>query len=492
MKMIKMMKYLLVLLLIASFGTGRCDYRYQLQVTTSPAQVTDSVLTLLVYQSVNLPNLDGIIPLKRVVVRWTEGACRFEFTSPDSIVQVSLMPGHRGRLIFKNYPMVAGDDVSMEMEDEGFSFSGNGAEHFRLMYTVESEIERLRDSINARNLSRIKELQEKDKYDEKLNITFHTCRQLLTRLNTVYIDRKDDISSHVAGMVFDEVAGRIKNDVVNSGHFLFLNGNIEQNVENKYGTLKLLKEFTPVKSDFHAKGTRYPQSYLLYLYARLNFESYLMERRVSYFDLVSEHFDGFVWDQLAASKLLMSFDTESNLDSTLAVVLAKTGHSFYKELLTNLASTFRTGATMPDFELVDTRGKLVSLGEFRGKTVFVHFWFKGCAPCSHYYQKSLRQVEEHFQSSDDVVFIAISLDKDDKVWREAIRSGRYTGESAINLYTAGQGFDHQVCQDYFVKGAPSPFLIDKEGKLISANSFQLGGGLNPQPNKLIEIINRNL
>src|SRR5690606_11383759 len=104
----------------------------------------------------------------------------------------------------------------------------------------------------------------------------------------------------------------------------------------------------------------------------------------------------------------------------------KTEQKFYKELLTNLASTFSKGTTMPDFELVDTHGKLVSLGEFRGKTVFVHFWFKGCAPCSHYYQRALRQVEERFRGYDDVVFIAISLDKDDKVWREAIRSGRYT------------------------------------------------------------------
>lgn len=70
----------------------------------------------------------------------------------------------------------------------------------------------------------------------------------------------------------------------------------------------------------------------------------------------------------------------------------------------------------PEFALPDAKGRMVSLSEFRGKAVFVHFWATWCPPC-------VREVPEFLefarsQAGKPVQFIAVSLDSS---WGDAHR-----------------------------------------------------------------------
>jgi len=120
-----------------------------------------------------------------------------------------------------------------------------------------------------------------------------------------------------------------------------------------------------------------------------------------------------------------------------------------------------------DFMLPDTNGKLVKLSNFKGKTVFIDFWYTGCAGCSHFYQDQLSKVEQEFKEDSTIVFITICIDKNKKQWIKSIHSGKYTSPDVLNLFTNGKGIDDDVIKFYNVREYPQPIIVTKDQKLLS-------------------------
>lgn len=131
-----------------------------------------------------------------------------------------------------------------------------------------------------------------------------------------------------------------------------------------------------------------------------------------------------------------------------------------------------TGFTARDFQLADTTGNLISLHRFRGKTVFIDFWFIGCSACSKYYKEILAPTEEKYRTDSNVVFISINIDSRAD-WLKEINSGNYTSPWCVNLNTGENGLTHPVIKDYDVTVYPRPYLISKTGKIITSKSSDL-------------------
>ena len=121
------------------------------------------------------------------------------------------------------------------------------------------------------------------------------------------------------------------------------------------------------------------------------------------------------------------------------------------------------------FELKDTLGRVVKAADFRGKVVFMDFWFTGCKGCVQVAEALHTQVLPVFSSDTNVVFLAVSLDINFLQWKKSIRSGIYTSEGELNLFTMGMGGDHPLYKQYGFSGAPQTMLIDKEGYVISTS-----------------------
>jgi len=174
--------------------------------------------------------------------------------------------------------------------------------------------------------------------------------------------------------------------------------------------------------------------------------------------------------------------SESILGDVLTIV-----KGYYLEELNSFAEQNSVGKLAYNFNLPDTNSKLVRLEDFKGKVVFIDFWYNGCPGCVDYYINVVSKAEDHFKNNTEVVFLTISIDVDRKKWMTGIYSGKYTTPHIVNLFTDGKGSNHPIIKNFRVNSYPRPILIDREGKIYSNNDDELRrGGVT----KLIDIIEK--
>lgn len=136
-----------------------------------------------------------------------------------------------------------------------------------------------------------------------------------------------------------------------------------------------------------------------------------------------------------------------------------------KMLLAELSRT-TVGQIAFNFKLPDCNGNYIKLSDFKGKVVFIDFWYTGCENCRGYYEAVLSKVEEEYKSRPDIVFITISIDKNKDFWIKSIQNNHYTSTTAINLRTNGNGMDDDAIRFYDVQTFPRPLIVDKNQKIF--------------------------
>lgn len=140
-------------------------------------------------------------------------------------------------------------------------------------------------------------------------------------------------------------------------------------------------------------------------------------------------------------------------------------NSIYFEHLKKLYNTLKRVAIAqpaPNFSIPDTTGTEVSLNDFKGKYILIDFWASWCAPCR---EANPKFVEVYDQFSDkNFTIIGISVDKDEKRWKDAIKSDKLPWTNLSNV----KGWDI-VSETYGVKAVPQNFLIDPNGIIIDKN-----------------------
>ncbi|MYA71777.1 redoxin domain-containing protein [Candidatus Poribacteria bacterium] len=123
------------------------------------------------------------------------------------------------------------------------------------------------------------------------------------------------------------------------------------------------------------------------------------------------------------------------------------------------------GKVLPDFSsAVDLDGTPISLADYRGKVVLLDFWAVWCGPCLGEIPRIKAVYEKYHDKGFDV--IGVSLDEDAAVLREFIKEKEIPWRQ---IFDGQKGAGHLV-QQYGVRGIPAPFLIDREGKVISVKA----------------------
>ena len=147
----------------------------------------------------------------------------------------------------------------------------------------------------------------------------------------------------------------------------------------------------------------------------------------------------------------------------------------YKKYITKLyneVTSFKRGGIAPEFDLENEKGEKITLASFKGKVVYVDFWFAACAPCHALFQ-TIKPVKKHYANNKSVVFLCISVDSKE-VWKSSLAKYKIDG---YHVYTKNLEMNHPVIKAYKVSGYPTSCIIDKNGKMFiatpSSNSKEL-------------------
>ena len=119
------------------------------------------------------------------------------------------------------------------------------------------------------------------------------------------------------------------------------------------------------------------------------------------------------------------------------------------------------GKPVPDFTATDLDGNPISLQEYRGKVILLDFWAVWCGPCIAEMPNVKRVYESYKDAGFDI--IGISLDTDKKRLRNYLKEN----DIAWRQVFSGKGWQSPVAQQYGIRAIPAPWLIARDGTLIS-------------------------
>jgi len=216
------------------------------------------------------------------------------------------------------------------------------------------------------------------------------------------------------------------------------------------------------------------KDYLSFIRYRAAIRSFILDERPKEVYLyLKVKYKGRLLQELLTEYLFNSFEYIEGADSLASDALGIVTDEELASIIRDLRLHQAPGAKAFNFELPDENGRMVRLSDFKGRVVFMDFWFTGCSACEFYYRTLLSKVEPIFRGSDSVVFISISVDESMARWINSVKGGHYTSEIAVNLFTGGRGPDDSVIRYYNIEGYPRQLILDRDGRLFENNGTDL-------------------
>ncbi|SMC56533.1 TlpA family protein disulfide reductase [Pedobacter nyackensis] len=368
--------------------------------------------------------------------------------------------GDRVRLLMKS-DSPDGKQKEIQQNQLVYVFSGAGSEK----YTFRKEMENIDSDSPADIIAANYEYNVENKFDKVLT------EQM--RLLESYRSKIGDQAYWV--LKADLIGGNEANKLSFISTTLRGGGGLDS-AKIKYVYEKYLTNSPGQNLPLFAKGSSMNYCNFLFDYERLFYQLRKKSRRINYgyefYDLIKRKYTGTLRDKLIAMLCVNNYARLSENKSVVDDALKTVEHPDLLLILNKLASKNKAVLAY-NFKLPDKNGSLVSLAQFKGKVVFMDYWFTGCSGCTNYYKNVLKAVEKHYENSKDVVFISISSDVKRAEWMSSIKQNLYTSPNAINLFTAGKGMDHPVIKEYNIRSGPTPMLISREGKMISYKGPEL-------------------
>jgi len=465
-----MKKYLLIILCIIRFANAQTVH---ISGSTGNEAKTDTVM-IQVWDHFFSESKNDLIPHRSFEQQAITGTYDFTIDKISGPVYFSLYTGtfshNRPKVILSHYLIEPGDSIHINRTADGkFVFSGKGSSKSNCRYGLDSLTEKLNKYFGA---PRARNDEYKNKhYLNSQRMRFQELDSLLT-VQLQFLDSyRPQISNKSLQLLQADLVGknielkcgnydteekdiRDKNIADNEQrnitvlHAEYLQGvtNVQLLISDSIKSLSAVYPMALIKSAIVAEPER--------LAGPVNAQ-------------ISEHYKGILKDRLLATYMIEYFNFIPGADSVLAQVLDNMQTAYYKEPLQSMQNRLSPGSPAYDFTLVDSHDKLRHLSEFKGKTVFLDFWFTGCMGCANFYKGVLSEVEEDHWNDSSVVFISICIDANKDTWLKSVESNVYARPNGINLSTGSLGQQHPVANQYSTTAYPATFLIDRNGRIVS-------------------------
>ncbi|WP_127130880.1 TlpA family protein disulfide reductase [Pseudoflavitalea rhizosphaerae] len=200
---------------------------------------------------------------------------------------------------------------------------------------------------------------------------------------------------------------------------------------------------------------------------------------------ISNAFIREYWQYDIASIALKMSEDIAEADSIYTAYSAITRNSNYSAIVNGIYTKikkFTKGAPAPDFNFRTVSGEKVSLESLRGNIVYIDVWATWCGPCKAEIPH-LKKVEANYHGKP-ISFVSISVDelKDTDKWIAYVTDNNLKGVQLM----ADNAFNSTFIQEFNIAAIPRFIMIDKEGKIISANAMR------PSNKKLIAELDKYL
>ena len=112
----------------------------------------------------------------------------------------------------------------------------------------------------------------------------------------------------------------------------------------------------------------------------------------------------------------------------------------------------------PAFRLDDMDGESHSLQDYQGKVILLNFWATWCPPC----RREMPSMERLYQELQGRGFVVVAINQ----FEDPDHVFAFTGELPVDpSFPILFDRDSRVAESYNVKGLPSTYLIDKQGRV---------------------------
>lgn len=125
----------------------------------------------------------------------------------------------------------------------------------------------------------------------------------------------------------------------------------------------------------------------------------------------------------------------------------------------------------------DASGKIIDLGDLKGKVVFLNFWATWCPPCIAE-MPGVNKLHEKFRNDADVVFILADADGD------LLKSQKFMGRKKFGLPV--HAVASEIPEVLFQGSLPTTIVFDRQGRIM----YNEAGAANYGSQKFIEFIDR--
>lgn len=451
----------------------------------------------------HLAEYNSILPHRYYAVPYKNGKFSITIDSIFKLTYFNISPSKlKGRASIvnihslRNLIMMPGDSINLvnnivKGNPYWYVSFGQGAEK----YTCLNSIDRITDLM--KKLFTLKSIVDRSKRNQESIV--QEIDKHISNYDTIYreqkiiLDRyKTRLSSHISEVI--SINLRCENLLEKFNRLRLSIDIFKSNDIDTTDYLPILRAYeSDIRAGINELFLTFPDSILIDSYAlpKSIHEYLLLKEALSEqpFDIY-EHIR-FIKNQLMRDKILFLYFLNrhqlmkgDNVD-VQTTVLENISNPLYRDILSEVYNNIKVGNKTYNFNLPDAHNNRIQLSNFLGKVVFIDFWYTGCGGCIQYYRDVLKHAKAHFKENKDIIFITISIDADTTKWKNAIASGYYTSDDAVNLYTEGLGGTHPVIKHYGVKAYPRPLLLDSKGRVYNASNDDLRAG---GTQKLISVI----